>query len=250
MGATTDTWVNDARAQPWLFVTAEANDSLLSMLEKEILPAVRAQVGRQRRLTVVFDREGWSPKRFRRWAEEGIEVMTYRKGRYQAWPEEESVPVQDPRRTQGGSPVVYRLAERDLRIGSGQGVKLREVRRLCDNRHQTSIVTTCRDLPMEEVAYRAENAMLPGVGLLKREAEEGRAFLKTLFQTPADLIPLEEEKQLLVRYHSMAQRRFNTALRTLCHAATLGSHRYPGTDLRLIFQGPSVTNETDPGQEV
>ena len=100
------------------------------------------------------------------------------------------------------------------------------------------------------VAYRAECAMLPGVGLLKREAEEGRAFLKTLFQTPADLIPLEEEKQLLVRYHSMAQRRFNTALRTLCHAATLGSHRYPGTDLRLVFQGPSVTNETDPGQEV
>ena len=33
------------------------------------------------------------------------------------------------------------------------------------------------------VAYRAESAMLPGVGLLKREAEEGRAFLKTLFQT-------------------------------------------------------------------
>ena len=394
MGATTDTWVNDARAQPWLFVTAEANDSLLSMLEKEILPAVRAQVGRQRRLTVVFDREGWSPKRFRCWAEEGIEVMTYRKGRYEAWPEEEFVAVQDPRRTRGGSPVVYRLAERDLRIGSGQGVKLREVRRLCDNRHQTSIVTTCRDLPMEEVAsrmfarwrqenffrymrqeyaldhlityavepadpqrlvpnpqckaiekelapwrrqlirlqqvysrvslgkpgrsgkgsrdsantpealrermeelearieqrqthlkslpskvpvgegqdpaqivrlaperklltdlvkmvaYRAESAMLPGVGLLKREAEEGRVFLKTLFQTPADLIPLEEEKQLLVRYHSMAQRRFNTALRTLCDAATLGSHRYPGTDLRLVFQGPSVTNETDPCQEV
>ena len=100
------------------------------------------------------------------------------------------------------------------------------------------------------VAYRAESAMLPGVGLLKREAEEGRVFLKTLFQTPADLIPLEEEKQLLVRYHSMAQRRFNTALRTLCDAATLGSHRYPGTDLRLVFQGPCVTNETDPCQEV
>ena len=110
--------------------------------------------------------------------------------------------------------------------------------------------TTSPGCLVKMVAYRAESAMLPGVGLLKREAEEGRAFLKTLFQTPADLIPLEEEKQLLVRYHSMAQRRFNTALRTLCDAATLGSHRFPGTDLRLVFQGPSVTNQTDPGQEV
>ena len=100
------------------------------------------------------------------------------------------------------------------------------------------------------VAYRAESAMLPGVGLLKREAEEGRAFLKALFRTPADLIPLKQERLLLVRYHSMAQPRFNSALRTLCDAATLGRHRYPGTDLRLVFQGPSVTNETDPGQEV
>ena len=100
------------------------------------------------------------------------------------------------------------------------------------------------------VAYRAESAMLPGVGLLKREAEEGRAFLKALFRTPADLIPLKQERLLLVRCHSRAQPRFNSALRTLCDAATLGRHRYPGTDLRMVFQGPSVTNETAPCQEV
>ena len=45
MPATTDVWVNDANTEPLFFVTAEANDSLLSMLEKQILPEVRKLVG-------------------------------------------------------------------------------------------------------------------------------------------------------------------------------------------------------------
>ena len=117
------------------------------MLEKEILPA-RVQVGRQRRLTVVFDREGWSPKRFRRWAEEGI---TYRKGRTR--PRGGVRPGPGPEAHAGR--LAGGLSSGSATPGSARarGVKLREVRRLCDNRHQTSIVTTCR-VPMEEVASR------------------------------------------------------------------------------------------------
>ena len=91
--ATTDTWVNDAEAQPWLFVTAEANDSLLSMLNEQILPAVREHVGAHRTVTLIFDPEGWSPHNFSDWQQHGFEGMTYRKGRYQMWPQEEFIGV-------------------------------------------------------------------------------------------------------------------------------------------------------------
>ena len=64
----TEVWVNDARAQPWFFVTTEANDHLLAAIERDILAPLRKEVGAQRRVTLVFDREGWSPKAFARWA--------------------------------------------------------------------------------------------------------------------------------------------------------------------------------------
>ena len=85
------------------------------------------------------------------------------------------------------------------------------------------------------LAYRAESA------LLARDGEEGRAFLKALFATPADLVPNDTE--LLVRFHSMAQPRLNRALRALCEAATDERHLYPGTSLRMVFEGPSCLIE-------
>ena len=97
--------VNDARAQPWFFVTTEANDHLLAAIERDILAPLRKEVGAQRRVTLVFDREGWSPKAFARWVAAGFDVMTYRKGRYDPWPEDTFVAVVDPTPTRGGKPV-------------------------------------------------------------------------------------------------------------------------------------------------
>jgi hypothetical protein len=57
MPATTDIWVTQQDAQPLFVVTAPANDPLLAMLRREILPEVRRLVG-ERRITLVFDREG------------------------------------------------------------------------------------------------------------------------------------------------------------------------------------------------
>ena len=64
-------WVNQQDAQPLFVVTAAANDDLLAMLRTEILPEVRALVG-ERRVTIVFDREGWSPKFFQELAQPGL----------------------------------------------------------------------------------------------------------------------------------------------------------------------------------
>ncbi len=74
MPATTDIWVNQQDAQPLLVVTTAANDDLLAMLRREILPQVRQLVG-ERRVTLAFDREGWSPKFFQEVFSQGFDVL-------------------------------------------------------------------------------------------------------------------------------------------------------------------------------
>jgi len=80
---------------------------------------------------------------------QGFDVLTYRRGPYPAWPGGHSA-------TSPGSwtdaTVQYLLAER--RVELLKGFAMREVRRLCDNGHQTAIVTTRTDLAIEMVAYR------------------------------------------------------------------------------------------------
>lgn len=150
MPATTDYWVNDAFGDPLFFVTAPANDGLLAMLDDEILPEIRTLVEPERRVLVVLDREGWSPKRFRRWCEEGFDVLTYRKGSYEPWPEERFTEVEA---RVCGNPVTYRLAEDRLALLGD--FEVREVRSLDeDTEHQVSIITTQWGLPAVEVAVR------------------------------------------------------------------------------------------------
>jgi transposase len=149
MPATTDYWVNDAKAEPLMFVTAPANEGLLAMMEQELLPEIRRLVGDERRVTLIFDREGWSPKRFKKWKDAGFDVITYRKGKYRDWQRccftEVTVEV-------CGRRVSYLLAERMVRVA--KGFRMREVRRLCDDGHQTSVVTTRSDLSIETIALR------------------------------------------------------------------------------------------------
>jgi len=149
MPATTDYWVNDTRSDPLFYVTAPWNEGLLAMLEDAVLPEARRLAG-QRRVTLIMDRECWSPDSFEDWSRRGFDVMTYRKGRYDPWPEEEFTEHQ-PRggRTRGDS---YKLAERPLTLSNGFAV--REARCLTENGHQTSIVTTRADLSVLEVALR------------------------------------------------------------------------------------------------
>jgi transposase len=149
MPATTDYWVNDANSAPLLFVTAPANEGLLAMMDQELLPEIRRLAGDERRVTLIFDREGWSPKRFKKWRKAGFDVITYRKGKYRDWQrrcfKEVTVEVR-------GRKVEYLLAERTARVA--KGFRMREVRRLCDDGHQTSVVTTRSDLSLETVALR------------------------------------------------------------------------------------------------
>jgi hypothetical protein len=148
MPATTDIWVNQLDAQPLFVVTALANDDLLAMLRREILPEVRRLVG-DRRVTLSFDREGWSPKFFRECHAQGFDILTYRKGAYAAWPRER---FQHCTAVVDGRVVDYDLAEHPVDVLPG--FPMREVRRLCADGHQTAILTTRRDWTVEVVAYR------------------------------------------------------------------------------------------------
>lgn len=147
--ATTDYWVNDRRGDPLFVVTAEANAGLVKMLPG-LTDEIRALVGR-RRVTIVFDRGGWSPKLFKRLIADGFDVLTYRKKPMRPVPRGAFVHC---RGRIEGRRVEYRLDDRSIRLLKGH-LRLRQVTRLSDDgRHQTAIVTSRRDLLSLHVAYR------------------------------------------------------------------------------------------------
>ena len=393
MPATTDFWVNDANAEPLFFITTEANDTLLSTVENEILPELKELVEEGRRVTLVFDRAGWSPKTFKKWHDMGFDVMTYRKGNYEPWSDE---CFQEFKIEVSKKKIDYNLGQRSVNMElKGENFWMREVRRLCDNGHQTSIMTTnqnidiipvairmfsrwsqenffrymniefdfdhlctydvepadperlvtnpaqkekkkeleklrreynknvkklgdaaiknndktqanmkefkaenekllqtindldvkCAELievinnmpdkvaakdVMDEdkivkleterkiltdlikmTAYRSEtslfNLLVPPI--LARNEEEGRSFLKAVFQTSTDIIPDEENKTLVVQFHTMANQRYNNALKALCEIVNQEKCVYPGTDFRLVFNPPELQTKLRPCQE-
>jgi transposase len=145
--ATSDYWVNDSAGDPLFVITAEANAGLVKMLPS-LLAQVRALVGK-RRLTVVFDRGGFSPKLFLQILND-FDLLTYRKGRYPRIPRKR---FQTCRTRREGRTLSYVLADQEVRLLKGQ-LRLRQVTRLMDNGHQTPILTSRRDLPPAQVAYR------------------------------------------------------------------------------------------------
>jgi hypothetical protein len=56
----------------------------------------------------------------------------------------------------------------------------------------------------------------------------------------ADIVPQAAEQRLLVRVHSLANPRHNKALAKLCETLNALELRYPGTDLTLVYEAPSV----------
>jgi hypothetical protein len=148
MPATTDYWINDSAGEPLFVITAEANAGLVKMLPP-ILDEVRALVG-ERRVTVVFDRGGCSPRLFQKLLGAGFDILTYRKGRVRRVSKRR---FRTHAATIDGRKVSYALADQGISLLAGK-LRLRQVTRLSDNGHQTPIVTSRRDLSAAEVAFR------------------------------------------------------------------------------------------------
>ena len=148
MPATSDYWVNDSSGDPLFVVTAQANAGLVKMLPG-ILDQARRLVGK-RRVTVVFDRGGFSPKLFQQIIAAGFDLLTYRKGRYPRIPRCRFAPHSA---RCNGRKVSYVLADQQVRLLKGK-LRLRQVTRRMENGHQTPILTSRRDLSAAHVAYR------------------------------------------------------------------------------------------------
>jgi hypothetical protein len=91
------------------------------------------------------------------------------------------------------------------------------------------------------VAYRAETGV---VRLLAphyaRTEDEGRALIREMLASSADIIPDLAATRLRVRVHALANPRSNEALAKLCDTLNALAVQYPGTDLTLAYEGPGV----------
>lgn len=147
MPGTTDYWVNDKNGQPLLVITAEANEGMTKML-LSVLKEIRAVIG-DRRVTIVFDRGGWSPKLFKTLIDDNWDILTYRKGK--TW----RVPrgaFTEHKATIEGREVNYQLAEKRVKLLGGK-LKLRQITMLGEDGYQTNILTNKDGVPRTEVAY-------------------------------------------------------------------------------------------------
>ena len=149
MPATTDYWINDRGGDPLLLITADIDASLAKALP-HLLRQVREAIGDER-VTIVFDRGGWSPKLFRSMIEQGFDILTYRKGKSRLINERRFV---HRRAKLDGHWVSYDLHDQPVRFLKGK-LRVRQITRLCeDGQHQTQIITSRWDLRDIEVAYR------------------------------------------------------------------------------------------------
>jgi transposase len=159
--ATEETWVTDAGGDPVFMVVAEPSASLASEL-RALLPELRQIVGEGRRVTVCFDRGGWSPALFADITGAGFDLLTYRKGPAADLPAAEftKVTCADDR----GRQHEYQLADTTVTLEvtegprKGQTVSLRQVTRRAPARHgairQVHTLTSRNDLPAGEVCWR------------------------------------------------------------------------------------------------
>ena len=69
-----------------------------------------------------------------------------------------------------------------------------------------------------------------------KEKNEKRMLIKQLFNTPADIIPSNNQKILTIKLAGLSAPRYNEAMTRLCEALNQTETIFPDTDLRMIFK--------------
>ena len=193
-------WLNALDGQPFVCLHQDLDPGMLAAVRGEIVPHLRelgalpavAEEGSEPAVTLVFDREGWSPKLFRELAREGVACVTWRKGkRGEDWPQnafrELPVPVRGP----GGErlrPVRLAKAPVDLL----KDFQAREIRRLLDDGRQAAWVTTHPSLDTARVA---------GAMLSRWSQENYFKYMRHEFDLDAlpehALVPVEDDAEIV-----------------------------------------------------
>jgi hypothetical protein len=146
----TDYWVNDQTGRPFFVISTPFTSGLLSMLKDEIIPRLKKEVPGQpceeklkadkykKRFVIIFDREGYSPAFIDSMWKDRIACQTYNKYPKADWPEKEFSEYEVT--LVFGEKVKMKLAERGVYLG--KKIWVREIRKLTEKKHQTSIIST------------------------------------------------------------------------------------------------------------
>ncbi len=154
-------WVNNSEGMPYFVVTGEVNEKMQQMITEKIIPQlinkIALKVSEEEltvdedlpRFTLVFDREVSSPEFFNNlWNMYRIAIITYRKNVKDKWDEsifnEEIIKIHS-------NEIEIKLAEKNVTLN---GYPFREIRKLSDTSHQTSIITTNKKLSTKSVSIK------------------------------------------------------------------------------------------------
>ena len=159
--ATLETWVTGQDGDPVFMVTAGPSDSLAGELRR-LLPDLRAIAGQGRRVTVCFDRGGWSPALFAGITAAGFDLLTWRKGPAPELPADTftTITCAGDRGRQHQYDLAGTAVTLTIHDGprKGQAVSLRQVSRRVPARgggtRQIHALTSRTDLAAGEVCWR------------------------------------------------------------------------------------------------
>lgn len=162
---TTDYWVNDALGRPFFVVSKAVTSGLAEALLTEVVPELLASVPGQpseaelladpllHRFVTVFDREGATHSLLAALWERRIAAITYRKNVTDVWPQSEFIETEVP--LPGGASTRMLLAQRETEVSAGNAsIRVMEVRRLSQSKHQTAVISSARRLDATVIAGR------------------------------------------------------------------------------------------------
>ena len=165
MPASVSYWINALGGMPLLCLHKALDPKLIKALEQDVVPHLqqlgvvpeaapdltRPDAGVPA-LTLVFDREGWSPDLFKRLARRGIACITWHKNfKGEDWPQDDfrtlEVLIHGPA---GTSATTVDLAEQPIVLRNG--LTVRQIRRRLANGRQVPVITTHPQMPLVQVA--------------------------------------------------------------------------------------------------
>ena len=165
MPASVSYWINALGGAPLLCLHKALDPKLIKAIEQDVVPHLqqlgvvpeaaadltKPEAGAPA-LTLVFDREGWSPELFKRLARRGIACITWHKNfKGKDWPQDDfrtlEVPIHGPA---GTSATTVDLAEQPIVLRNG--LTVRQIRRRLATGRQVPMITTHPQMPLDQVA--------------------------------------------------------------------------------------------------
>ena len=205
MPASVSYWINALGGMPLLCLHKALDPKLIKALEQDVVPHLQ-QLGVVPEaapdltkpdagvpaLTLVFDREGWSPDLFKRLARRGIACITWHKNfKGEDWPEQDfrtlEVLIHGPA---GTSATTVDLAEQPIVLRNG--LTVRQIRRRLANGRQVPVITTHPQMPLVQVA---------GAMFSRWSQENFFKYMREQFNLDSlpthDLAPLDPDAQVV-----------------------------------------------------